>query len=158
MKLLEGRTEVEQTNKKTVLIVDDELGIRRLVRKILNNDYAVLEAQNGEEAVNMAHTEKPDIVLMDIMMPKVDGLTACSAIKKDQATKGIPVVMLTAVSYELNKKLAENVAAANAYITKPFSSQELLSIIGQLLSFEGQISGQSVGKAPSNTGEPQKAS
>ena len=67
---------------------------------------------------------------MDILMPNVDGYVACSTIKTDQVTKGIPVVMLTGVGYELNKKLAEKIGA-DGYITKPFSLQELLDTIGQ---------------------------
>ena len=125
---------MEQANKKRVLIVDDEPGVRRLVRRILSTDYIVLEAQDGEEALIMAHSLKPDIVLMDIIMPRMDGLTACHAIKTDEATKAIPVVMLTAIGYELNKKLAENIAGASAYMTKPFNSQELLSTISRVLS------------------------
>ena len=122
-----------ETIKKKALIVDDEPNIRRLVREILSKDYTVLEAQNGAEAVAMARSQKPDIILMDMMMPKMDGLTACAEIKANKATKAIPVVMLTAIGYDLNKKLAETVAGANGYITKPFSSQELLSTIGRLL-------------------------
>jgi two-component system alkaline phosphatase synthesis response regulator PhoP len=122
-------TEVEESNKKKVLIVDDELGIRRLVRKMLSGDYAVLEAQDGGEAVNTARSEKPDVILMDMMMPRIDGLTACYAIKTDRATKEIPVIMLTAVGYDLNKKLSQDVMGADGYITKPFSPQELLRTI-----------------------------
>jgi len=69
---------------------------------------------------------------MDILMPKLDGYTACRAIKTEQATKAIPVVMLTAVGYELNKKLAKEVGA-DGYITKPFSADELLRQVKQVL-------------------------
>lgn len=124
---------MDETIKKKVLVVDDEPAVRRLVRKILSNYYAVLEAQNGEEAVNMAHSQKPDLILMDMMMPKMDGLTACHAIKTNQITRGIPVVMLTAIDYELNKKLSKDVMGADGYITKPFSPQALLKTIRQLL-------------------------
>jgi two-component system, OmpR family, alkaline phosphatase synthesis response regulator PhoP len=124
---------MDKTIRKKVLIVDDEPGIRRLVRTILSTDYAIAEAQNGEEAVDMARSQKPDIILMDVMMPKRDGLAACLAIKTDQTTKGIPVVMLTAIGYDLNKKLAEDVMGADGYITKPFKPQELLSVINHLL-------------------------
>lgn len=119
--------------KKKVLVVDDEPAVRQLLRKILSKNYAVLEAQNGEEAVNMAQSQKPDIILMDMMMPKMDGLTACLAIKTNQITRGIPVVMLTAIDYELNKKLSKDVMGADGYITKPFNTQALLKTISQLL-------------------------
>ena len=124
---------MDETIKKKVLVVDDETAVRKLVRKILSKDYTVLEAQNGEEAVNMAQSQKPDVILMDMMMPKIDGLTACYAIKTNQITREIPVVMLTAIDYELNKKLSKDVIGADGYITKPFNSQALLKTIRQLL-------------------------
>ena len=122
-----------KTNKKKVLIVDDEPIVRQLVRRMLSKNYAMLEAQDGVEAVDMARSQKPDIILMDILMPRMDGLTACYAIKTDQTTKEIPVVMLTAIGYDLNRKLSEDVMGADGYITKPFSSQTLLEAIRQLL-------------------------
>ena len=124
---------MDETINKKVLIVDDEPAVRQLLRKILSKDYTVLEAQNGEEAVNMAQSQKPDVILMDMMMPKIDGLTACYAIKTNQITRGIPVVMLTAIDYELNKKLSKEIMGADGYITKPFNSQDLLKTIRKLL-------------------------
>jgi len=120
---------MDETNKKKVLIVDDEPAVRQLVRRILGKDYAVLEAQDGAEALNMARSHKLDIILMDMMMPKVDGLTACYVIKTDQATKEIPVVMITAVGYDLNKKLSQDIMGADGYLTKPFSNKELRSAV-----------------------------
>jgi two-component system alkaline phosphatase synthesis response regulator PhoP len=120
-------------NKKKVLIVDDEPNVRQLVSKILSRDYTVIEARDGEEAINVIRSQKPGIVIMDMMMPRMDGLTACYAIKKDPATKSIPVIMLTAIDQELNKKLSTTVMGANKYMTKPFSAQELLETIRQLL-------------------------
>lgn len=103
-----------------------------LVKRLLSEDYIVLEAINGEEAVSVARTEKPDLILMDILMPKMDGYTACYTIKTDEVTKDIPVVMLTAVAHELNKKLAE-ATGADGYIAKPCSFQELMDTISQFL-------------------------
>ncbi len=125
---------MDSVNRKKVLIVDDEPGVRQLVSKILSRDYTVIEARDGEEAINMVRSQKPGIVIMDMMMPKMDGLTACYAIKKDPATKSIPVIMLTAIDQELNKKLSTTVMGANKYMTKPFSAQELLETIKQLLN------------------------
>jgi two-component system, OmpR family, alkaline phosphatase synthesis response regulator PhoP len=122
-----------KTGKKKVLIVDDEPVIRRLVYGIMINDYTVIEAPSGEEAVKLACNEKPDIILMDIMMPGMDGMSACLKIKQDRTIKNTPVVMLSAIGYELNKKLSQDIAGASAYITKPFSRQELLNTVGQLL-------------------------
>ena len=122
-----------KTSKKKVLIVDDEPTVRQLVRRMLSKYYAMLEAQDGVEAVDMARSQKPDIILMDILMPRMDGLTACYVIKADQTTKEIPVVMLTAIGYDLNKQLSEEVMGADGYITKPFNSRTLLKAIRQLL-------------------------
>jgi len=120
-------------NKK-ILIADDEPNVCSLVSSMLGKDYTVLKASNGEEAINVARSQKPHLILMDIMMPKVDGYTACSIIKTDQSTKMIPVIMLTGVGHELNKKLANEIGA-DGYVTKPFTLQDLLDTIGQFLRY-----------------------
>jgi CheY-like chemotaxis protein len=113
-----------------ILVADDEGSVRLLVRKLLQN-HIVLEASDGEQAVAITRSRRPDLILMDILMPKVDGYTACSRIKTDQATEGIPVVMLTGLDHELNKNLAKAVGA-DGYITKPFSLKELQRTIDRL--------------------------
>ena len=118
--------------KITVLVVDDEASVRYIVCKMLGDDYTVLEAMDGEVAQDMARCHQPDIILMDIMMPKIDGYSAVSMLKADEATKHIPIVMLTAVDQELNKNLAQKMGA-DGYITKPFRSKDLIDTIGQLL-------------------------
>ena len=119
-------------DKKRVLIADDEPSIRTVVARILEQDYVVLEATNGREAVDIAGRERPDAILMDLMMPEVDGYTACSQIKADQATKMIPIIILTAVGHEFNRKFATEMGA-DAYITKPFTPQVLQDAIALLL-------------------------
>jgi CheY-like chemotaxis protein len=114
--------------KKRILVTDDEPSILHLLHNMLHKDYTVFQASNGTEAITIAHKEKPDIILMDIMMPGMDGYTACHAIKSDPATSEIPVVMLTGLGQELNKRLADQIGA-DGYITKPFTSQELFSTI-----------------------------
>ena len=84
------------------------------------------------QGVEKAKSAQPNLILMDIMMPKMDGYAACSAIKADQSTKNIPVVMLTAVGFDLNKKLAKQMGA-DGYVTKPFSRQQLMDAISPLL-------------------------
>ncbi|MGA8849512.1 MAG: response regulator [Dehalococcoidia bacterium] len=120
-------------DKKKILIADDETGVRLIVGRMLDKDYIVLEATNGEEAVEIARGQKPDLILMDLMMPKMDGYTACSEIKADQATRGIPVVILTGVRHELNEKFAMEMGA-EGYVTKPFNVQELIDVITPLLA------------------------
>ena len=118
--------------KKKVLVVDDEENVRRLLLSMLRNKYIVLEAKDGEVAIDIARSQGPDIILMDIMMPNIDGYTACYTIKQDPVTKAIPIVMLTAIGYELNVKFSQEMGA-NGYVTKPFSPQDLLDTIGQFL-------------------------
>jgi len=119
-------------DKKKILIADDELNVRSLVSRMLDKDYIVIEATNGEEAIDIAKRQEPDLILMDLIMPKMDGYTACFSIKTDQATKEIPVVMLTGVGHEFNKKFAQEMGA-DGYITKPFSADELLHQVKQVL-------------------------
>jgi len=119
-------------DKQKILIADDEPGIRLLVNRLLEEEYIVLEAADGEEAIDIAKGQQPALVLMDLMMPKMDGYAACSRIKSDQVTKGTKVVMLTGVGHELNRKYAEEMGA-DGYITKPFTRESLLEEMRRLL-------------------------
>ena len=120
-------------DKGKILIADDEAYIRLLVRGILGKDYIVLEACDGEEAVDIARTQRPDLILMDIMMPKFDGIGACHVIKSDSVTEGIPVIMVSARGEKLDQEYARDMGA-DGYITKPFSPQELLNTVASLLT------------------------
>jgi CheY-like chemotaxis protein len=119
-------------DKKSVLIVDDEPSVRLLISSMLSENYAVIQASNGEEALGVAREHKPNLILMDIMMPKVDGYMACYKIKSDPKLKEIPVIMLSGIGHDLNKKLGMQFGA-NGYLTKPFSLQELEDIISEYL-------------------------
>jgi CheY-like chemotaxis protein len=114
--------------KKKVLIVDDEPNVRRLSRTILSKNFDIVEAEDGKQAVELANIQNPDVILMDMMMPRMDGLTACHLIKNDPATKSIPVIMVTAICFELNIKLSQQMGAIG-YVIKPFSPKELLDKI-----------------------------
>ncbi len=120
-------------NELRILVVDDEQKIRLLLKRYLGNKYSVLEATDGREAVDMARKYKPNLILMDILMPYMGGYEACSMIKNDTAMEGIPVIMLTALGYDLNRKLAAEIAA-DGYITKPITSEELLATIDRFLN------------------------
>ena len=124
---------MNEMDKKKILIVDDEPNVRRLVHTILSKDFTVLEAEDGKQAIDIACTQKPDLILMDMLMPRMDGLTACYTIKNDPTTKSIPVLMLTTIGFELNVKLSQQMGA-DAYMTKPFTSQALLDKIAQFLA------------------------
>ncbi len=118
---------------KVILVVDDDPKNLKLIRDLLQvSGYKTVEATGGEQGVKLAKSKKPDLILMDIMMPKVDGYTACREIKMDKATKAIPVVMLTSLDYELNKELGRDMGA-DGYITKPVDRQKLLDVIRRFL-------------------------
>jgi len=118
---------------KVILVVEDDPKSLKLTRDLLQaSGFTTIEATDGEQGVELAKAKKPDLILMDIMMPKMDGYTACREIKMDKATKAIPVVMLTSLDYKLNKELSRDMGA-NGYMTKPFSRQELLNVINRFL-------------------------
>jgi CheY-like chemotaxis protein len=119
-------------DKQKVLIADDEQMVRLMVSRILGDEYAILEAADGEEAVDIARRQQPALILMDLMMPRLDGYAACLKIKSDETTKEIPVVMLTAIDHQLNKKFAEEMGA-DGYITKPFTRESLLEETRRLM-------------------------
>ncbi len=118
--------------KQKILIADDEQWVRTLVSRMLEEEYTVLEAVDGEQAAVIAKEEKPCIIFMDLMMPNVDGYAACLSIKTDQETRRIPVVMLTAIGHELNKRFAEEMGA-DGYMTKPFTRESLLEEMQRLM-------------------------
>lgn len=119
--------------KKKVLIVDDESSIRLLTKSVLSSDYTVVEAVNGVTALAAVTKHKPSLILMDILMPEMDGLQTLHKLKSNPKTKDIPVIMLTSIGQDLNRKLCEDLGASH-YIPKPFSPQEMLDIIGQTIS------------------------
>ncbi len=123
----------KMSTKKTLIIADDEPTIRLLVSSILGKNYNMLTAADGQEVLDTVSQNKPDLILMDIMMPTMDGYSACASLKKDPRTADIPVVMLTGVGHELNKVLAEQMGA-DGYITKPFNSQDLKDTVKKHLS------------------------
>lgn len=118
---------------KKLLIADDELGIRRLVRMTLESDqYEIIEAADAQEALGMARAHRPELVLLDVMMPKGTGFDVCRALKQDPETKDITVVMLTARSQKSDVAEGE-VAGADDYFTKPFSPVNLVRKVDQIL-------------------------
>jgi two-component system phosphate regulon response regulator PhoB len=119
---------------KVILIVEDDPKSMTLTKDMLKvSGFTTIHATDGVQGVELAKSGRPDLILMDIMMPKKDGYAACHEIKADPATKNIPIVMLTAVGYELNKKLAKQFGAEK-YVTKPFTRQGLLDVINPLLA------------------------
>jgi len=115
---------MKEKSQKTVLVVDDEKPIVDiLVYNLKKEGYNTLEAGDGEEAIKMVVNNKPDLVLLDIMLPKMDGLTVC---KKIRHNYNIPILMLSAKDEEIDKILGLELGADD-YITKPFSVRELIA-------------------------------
>lgn len=113
---------VKEKGIKTILVVDDEPAIRDLLKYNLEREgYQIIEASDGIEGINVALEQKPDIILLDIMLPKLDGLSVCKRIKNSM---NIPIIMLTARSEEIDTILGLELGADD-YITKPFSVREL---------------------------------
>ena len=114
---------------KKVLIADDEFHIRRIVAdKISKAGHIVFTAENGQEAVDIAKKEKPDIILMDLMMPVLSGIEAIKILKQDSDMANIPILVLTAMEFGEDNDIAA-VVGANNIITKPFSPKELLNVV-----------------------------
>lgn len=108
-----------------ILIVDDEPHIVELVRVCLEDPgFEILEARDGETGLAMARQILPDVVLLDVMMPRMDGYAVCRALKEDPRTSAIPVVMLTAKGLEADRQRGLE-AGADAYLSKPFSPTKL---------------------------------
>ncbi len=113
-------------NNKTILIVEDNETNRLLVGDIMRRrGYAVIEARDAETALTMAREKSPDLVFMDIRLPGMDGLEAARLLKKDDATAHIPVVALTALAFERDRRAALD-AGCDGFITKPANFDELL--------------------------------
>ncbi|HET9252728.1 MAG TPA: response regulator [Candidatus Eisenbacteria bacterium] len=120
-------------SKGKVLVVDDEIYIVHILDFSLGMEgYEVITALDGEQALERMKSERPDLVVLDIMMPKLDGYEVCKAIKSNPATKQTPVILLSAKGRNVDQKLGFDVGADD-YITKPFSPRKLVERINQLL-------------------------
>ncbi len=119
---------------KRVLLVDDEPHLLLLIEARLKaNGYEVLTANNGQTALEMAKKQSPDLMILDLMLPKMDGYRVCGLLKKDVRYSKIPIILFSARAQQEDVKLGEEVGA-DAYITKPFEPQNLLAKIKELIS------------------------
>ena len=119
-----------------VLVVDDISANRKLLQAKLSHEYfEVITASNGQEAIDMAREQRPDIILLDVMMPVMDGFEACQILKTDQATQHIPVVMVTALG-DRDHRLKGLLAGADDFLTKPVDDFALMSRIRALTKFK----------------------
>ena len=123
--------------RETLLIVEDEADIRELISFNLEmSGYKVMKAADGEEGLNIARTHEPDLIILDIMLPGMDGLKVCRQLKADTATRRIPVLMLTARAEE-DDQVAGFDSGADDYITKPFSPRVLVARVKAALRRSG---------------------
>lgn len=131
MELVNDRSS-EESQKPTLLIVEDNEDIREYVKESFKNEFSVVWASDGEEGLQMAHQTLPNIIISDIMMPKMDGVEMCRQLKTDIATSHIPVVLLTAKDSMEDKEIGY-AAGAVSYITKPFSARLLRTRIDNII-------------------------
>jgi DNA-binding response OmpR family regulator len=129
---LEGRM---IDTKKQVIYIEDEQEMIDLVRLILSRKgIEVKGANGGREGLDMIRQEPPDLVLLDLMMPDMDGWDVYQQIKADDATAGIPVIVITAKAQSIDKVLGLHIAKVDDYISKPFSPQELVESVDLVLA------------------------
>ena len=131
-------------SKGKILVVDDEIYIVHILDFSLGMEgYEVVTALDGEQALEKVKTEKPDLIVLDIMMPKLDGYEVCKNIKSSATTQHIPVILLSAKGRNVDQKLGFDVGADD-YITQPFRPRKLVERINQLL-------GQTVSERPTRS-------
>jgi len=125
---------MEETNGKTILVADDESHILHVVSlKLRNAGFRVVTAHDGQEALELAIQERPDLLITDYHMPQLSGLELCRKLKQDPATAGIPAIMLTARGYALEIQDTEQ-SGILRLLSKPFSPRHLLSAVTEVLA------------------------
>ncbi|MCU0867206.1 MAG: response regulator [Planctomycetes bacterium] len=119
--------------QRTILVVDDEPFICRSLTFVLRKDnYKVLEARNGEEALAAIREHKPDLVFLDVMMPKLNGFQVTQQVRSDPELAGVKIILLTAKGQECDREVGKT-AGANDYMTKPFSPTKILDRAREIL-------------------------
>lgn len=121
--------------KKTIVCIEDEPDMIDLVRLILSrHNYDVHGALGGREGLELVHELKPDLVLLDLMMPEMDGWQVFQTIRVEEGISETPVIILTAKAQSIDKVLGLHIAKVNDYVTKPFGPQELLSAVKKVIA------------------------
>ncbi|MEO0098024.1 MAG: response regulator [candidate division WOR-3 bacterium] len=125
-----------EKKKKKILLIEDEVNLQELIKfRLEEAGYEVLIAGDGLSGLSLVRTQKPDLVLLDLMLPKLDGYTICRLLKMDDATRGIPIVMVTARTMPQDRERGLEMGA-DAYITKPADFTTLLAKIEELTKKE----------------------
>jgi DNA-binding response OmpR family regulator len=126
------------TKLKCILCIEDEPEMIDLIRLILGRrGFEVKGANGGVQGLDMIRKEKPDLILLDLMMPDMDGWEVYQQIKADEKTRGIPVIVVTAKAQSIDKVLGLHIAKVDDYIAKPFNPQELLTSVEKVLQKQG---------------------
>ena len=119
---------------KRILVVDDEEGIITVVKMYLeHHHYEVITASDGQEGLDKAKSDRPDLIILDLMLPRINGYKVCGLLKKDARYAKIPIILFTAKAQEKDIKMGEEVGA-DAYLIKPFEPNVLLSKVKELLN------------------------
>ncbi len=127
---------------QTVLVVDDERDIVELVRyNLVQAGYRVVSAADGRQAIDLARRERPDLIVLDLMLPALPGAEVARILKQDEKTRGIPILMLTARGEEVDRVVGFELGADD-YVVKPFSPRELVLRVQAILRREGQETGE----------------
>lgn len=122
-----------EERKKKILVVDDEPGIVKMLESRLEKSgYQVSTAMDGLDGLNKARTEHPDLILLDVMMPEMDGYKVCAMLRYDAKYSNIPVILLTARAHETDRKMGSQLGVRD-YVVKPFDGKELLEKIEHIL-------------------------
>jgi len=119
---------------KKVLVVDDEVHITNIVKFTLENEgFSVITASDGQEGLKLARQEKPDLIVLDLMLPNIDGYKICRLLKFDEKFRHIPIILLSARSSEADRQLGKEVGA-DYYMAKPFDPEELSLKVKELVA------------------------
>ena len=119
---------------KKILVVDNERDVLFVLKeRLVAEGYFVITADNGKDAIRLAKSKAPDLIILDIMMPEMDGTDVAAELREDPVAKDIPVIFLTAMFSKREEKDAERVVAGNVVLAKPFETKDLLAEIKKLL-------------------------
>ena len=131
-------TQTKEGEHPVVLVVEDNNEMRPFIKSILTNEYEVITAQNGEEGLQLALEQVPDLILSDVNMPKLDGFEMLHLLRKEEVASHIPVIFLTARDSEIDR-IQGRQEGAESYITKPFNSEELLLVVKNMLAHRDRL-------------------
>ena len=138
MKYYTADIKERERSKTRILIIEDNMDLRNFIKESLNDEYHILEAENGRAGINTAFTMMPDLIVTDIMMPDTDGIELCTKLKNDERTSHIPIIMLTAKA-TTDDRIEGFRSGADDYIVKPFSMTELKARISNLLALREKL-------------------